>query len=58
MKTRNRLRTAARRKAVFGEPHVVVVEEPGQLVAIVEDEVRGVTRIPIGTVDPQRPFFP
>ncbi len=58
MKMRNRLSSAAtRRKAALSEPHVVVVEEAGQLVAIVEDEIRGVTRIPIGSVDPRGPFF-
>jgi hypothetical protein len=40
------------------EPQVVVVEEAGQLIAIVEDEIRGVTRIPIGSVDPRILFFP
>jgi hypothetical protein len=53
MKIRNRSRMAGvRRDIALCEPQVVVVEEAGQLIAIVEDEVRGITRIPIGSVDP------
>ena len=43
------------RKARSGGTRVLVVEEEGVLTAIVVDKVRGVVRIPIGTVDPPAP---
>ncbi len=39
------------RKASSGGTRVVVVEDAGELVAIVVDKIRGVVRIPIGTID-------
>jgi hypothetical protein len=40
------------RKARSGKTSVVVIEEAGELTAIVIDKARGVVRIPLGTVDP------
>ena len=58
MKIRRKARIAeAQRDIALCEPQVVVVEEAGQLIAIVEDEIRGVTRIPIGRPDPRVLFF-
>jgi hypothetical protein len=44
------------RKARSGSTRVVVVEIEGTLTAIVEDEYRGVVRIPLGTIDPPISF--
>jgi hypothetical protein len=40
------------RKAQSGTTRVMVIEEEGELTAIVVDKMRGVVRIPLGTVDP------
>ena len=37
---------------------VTVVEEKGELVAIVVDKTRGVVRIPLGSIDPSDYRFP
>jgi len=59
MKARRKTRIAdVQHDIALYEPQVVVVEEAGQLIAIVEDEIRGVTRIPIGKPDPRILFFP
>jgi hypothetical protein len=44
------------RKARSGKTQVLVIEEEGELTAIVVDEMRGVVRIPLGTVDPPLSF--
>ena len=40
------------RKAFSGEPWVTVVEDQGQLVAIVRDKAHGVVRVPLGRAQP------
>ena len=40
--------TPKQRKTASGEVRVVVIEEAGELTAIVVDKMRGVVRIPLG----------
>jgi hypothetical protein len=50
------VRASKARKAQSGKTRVVVIEEQGELTAIVVDKMRGVVRIPLGTVDPPLNF--
>ncbi len=40
--------TAKKRKTASGDVQVVVIEEAGELTAIVMDKMRGMVRIPLG----------
>ena len=48
----NRNSRSKSRKARSGSTRVVVVEVEGRLMAIVQDQYRGVVEIPLGTIDP------
>jgi chemotaxis signal transduction protein len=53
---RESIRARKARRAQSGKTRVVVIEEEGELTAIVVDKMRGVVRIPLGTVDPPLSF--
>jgi hypothetical protein len=46
-----------KRQVETADTRVIVVEEAGELTAIVVDKVRGVIHIPLGTADPVPPFY-
>jgi chemotaxis signal transduction protein len=46
------IRARKARKTQSGKTQVLVIEEDGELTAIIVDKMRGVVRIPLGTVDP------
>ena len=46
-----------KRQVKAGATRVIVVEEGGELTAIVVDKVRGVIHVPLGSVDPLPPFY-
>jgi hypothetical protein len=52
MMEKNMISARKARKARSGKTRVVVIEEAGELTAIVMDKTRGIVRIPLGTVDP------
>jgi chemotaxis signal transduction protein len=45
------------RQAETPDTRVIVVEEGGELTAIVVDKVRGVVHIPLGSADVLPPFY-
>ncbi len=57
MRTMNVLgRRLKARKATSGDTQVFVVEDSGELVAVVVDKQRGVVRIPLGATGPRTSF--
>jgi len=52
MITKEGMRARKARKAQSGKTRVVVIEEEGELTAIIVDKMRGIVRIPLGSVDP------
>ncbi len=51
----NKPASTGRRQAVAGDTWVTVVEDGGQLVAIVKDKMRGTVRVPLGKAQPAQP---
>ena len=50
--TQNKRAAARQRQAVSGGTWVTVVEDGGQLVAIVKDKLRGTVKVPLGRAQP------
>jgi hypothetical protein len=57
-RSKETMRAWKQRKARAGSTKVVVIEDDGELTAIVVDRYRGIVRIPLGTVDPPLAALP